>query len=322
MNILVLGKRGSILQWYEHVLSADLPGHTLRGFALNHHNVQERLAGHANRLLFGRSFWQVAGERLRRLLRNYRPDICIIADRFYLQGGVDEALAQAGVPVCQWVGDIFSPRLFDNKSIAYFFFTDSSLLQMAREAGCAHSHYLPLAVDPLKFGPGIAWHKRKEEPLFVGAWSENRQALLSAVKTPLSVYGKGWERMTQTPHRIHAANISLAKVAKLYCSHRVVLNAINSSNIVSGLNMRCFEAPAAGACLVSDNVADLSHCYTAGSEVFVYENASELDDVLSRLARDDALAGQVAAAGQARCLNSHTYAVRVACLLNTVQGGA
>lgn len=318
MKVLVLGKRKSILRWYEHVLAAEVPGATLAGFALNYHNEFEHLANHINRAFRGQGLWQTVGKRLNRFLEGYRPDICIIADRFYLQGGVDEALAATGVPVCQWVGDRFEPRLFDNRSVSHFFFTDSGLQAAAEGLGCTRGDYLPLAVNPAQFGAGRPWSARVPEPLFIGAWSENREALLAGVRTPLAIYGKGWDRLRGTPHRIHAANISLARVARLYGEHRLVLNVINSSNIVSGLNMRCFEAPAAGACLVTDSVVDLPRCYLAGEEVVTYSGAAMLDERLAQLATDDALAAGIADRGKARCLREHTYSHRVRTMIERV----
>lgn len=315
VNVLVLGKRKSILQWYEHVLAAEVPGATLRGFALNYANEWEHLANKWNEAFRGLGFWETAAGRLRRLLAAYRPDICIIADRFYLQGGVDEALAALGVPVCQWVGDRFEPKLFDNRSVTHFFYTDSGLLAEAGALADRRGHYLPLAVNPHRFGHGREWAARSPAPLFIGAWSENREQLLAGVHTPLAIYGKGWQRLRGTPHRIHAANIPLSRVARLYGEHRYVLNVINSNNIVSGLNMRCFEAPAAGACLVTDNVADLPRCYVGGEEVVVYPGAEALDDTLAALAADDLRAQAIAARGQARCLRDHTYAQRVRAMI-------
>ncbi|MFP5441217.1 MAG: glycosyltransferase [Gammaproteobacteria bacterium] len=318
MKVLVVGKRNSILQWYEHVLAADVPGVTLTGFALNHRNEIEHLGNYIDKVFRGLTFWDTANRRLMKFLADYRPEMVVIADRFYLAGGVDETLAALGVPVCQWVGDRFEDRLFANRCVTHFFYTDSGLLAEAQRMGDARGHYLPLAVDPARFAVARPWAQRSPEPLFIGAWSENREAQLSGVRVPLAVYGKGWDRMRGTPHRIHARNISLARVAALYGAHKLVLNVINSNNIVSGLNMRCFEAPAAGACLVTDRVADLPHCYEAGREVAVYDGAQELNEVLASLQHDDQRAAGMAAQGRQRCLAEHTYARRIAAMVNIV----
>lgn len=315
VNVLVVGKRNSILQWYEHVLAADVPGVSLTGFALNYRNEAEHLGNYIDKVFRGLTFWDTANRRLCRFLANCRPQMVVIADRFYLAGGVDETLASLGVPVCQWVGDRFEQRLFANRSVTHFFYTDSGLLAEAGRMGDTRGHYLPLAVDPVRFAVARPWAQRNPEPLFIGAWSENREAQLSRVRVPLAVYGKGWDRMRGTPHRIHARNISLARVAALYGAHKFVLNVINSNNIVSGLNMRCFEAPAAGACLVTDRVADLRCCYEPGLDVAVYDGEQELDDVLVQLQRDDDRAAAIAAQGRLRCLAEHTYARRLVTMM-------
>jgi spore maturation protein CgeB len=92
--------------------------------------------------------------------------------------------------------------------------------------------------------------------LFIGAWSENRQALIESIDFPMTVVGKRWERLGKTQHTVLAKNVGIQEVGDLYREHRFVLNVINTNNVRSGLNMRCFEAPACGAVLVSSKVAD------------------------------------------------------------------
>lgn len=317
MNILLLGKRRGILQWYEQVLSARVPAVEISGVAMNHANSWERIENHVAKAI-GRDARGLVLRRLRRALARTHPHMFLITDLYYLSPEIDQTIAALGLPVCQWVGDRFEARLFDNRSVTHFFYTDSGLLAEAERMGDTRGHYLPLAVDPARFAVARPWAQRDPEPLFIGAWSENREAQLSRVRMPLAVYGKGWDRMRGTPHHIHARNISLARVAGLYGAHKFVLNVINSNNIVSGLNMRCFEAPAAGACLVTDLVADLPHCYEAGKEVAVYDGAQELNDVLALLQHDDQRAAGIAAHGRLRCLAEHTYARRIAAMVNIV----
>ncbi len=43
-KLLIIGKRGGILQWYENILAAahQSPDYEIQGFALNHNNTTDR----------------------------------------------------------------------------------------------------------------------------------------------------------------------------------------------------------------------------------------------------------------------------------------
>ncbi|MFX7033241.1 glycosyltransferase, partial [Acinetobacter baumannii] len=101
--------------------------------------------------------------------------------------------------------------------------------------------------------------QKDDRLLFVGAWSPDRQELIEQIPLPLTVYGKGWDKLSKSNSIVHPHNIPLTEVAELYRTHRYILNVINKKNIRQGMNMRCFEAPACGCILVSEYVEDLNY---------------------------------------------------------------
>lgn len=314
-RVLVVGKRSGILQWYEHLLAVDgqLPGISVAGFALNHNNAWEQLANRFYGKKGGDHWWALVAQRLAARIRHVGPDLILVVDRFYFTPALNDVLAAAGCPVVQWIGDRFDGQLAANAAVSRFYFTDSAFVGQAEAMGLP-ADYLPLAVDPGRFLGGLPWAQRKPDLLFVGAHSANRQACLEQVTVPILVYGKGWDKLANPQATVHARNIPLAKVAKLYGEHRMVLNIINSDNIAAGLNMRCFEATAAGACLVTDRVADLERCFEPGVEVLDYASAESLGRRLAEPGMAER-AMSIAAAGARKTRTRHTYSIRLAAVL-------
>lgn len=320
-RVLVVGKRGGILQWYEHVLAVDgqRPDVHVSGFAINHNNAWEQLS---NRLFYGKGSDRLAsviGRRLADCIRQQRPDLILVVDLFYFHylPILNDVLGAAGMPVVQWVGDRFDEKLKENTAIQRFYFTDSSFIPQAEAMGLV-ADYLPLAVNPAVFRGGRPWAERDPTLLFVGAWSANRQALLEQLPVPVKIYGKGWERLQSPLAEVHPRNVRLSQVAALYGRHQKVLNIINSDNVAAGLNMRCFEATAAGACLITDWVADLERCFVVGEEVAAYASVAQFGECMSVLAGGGA--ARLAGRGENRTRHDHSYASRITWIVENAFG--
>ena len=77
-------------------------------------------------------------------------------------------------------------------------------------------------------------------------------------------------------------------------------------------NMRLFEATGMGALLITDlkdNIADL---FEPGKEVVCYKSVDECIELIDYYSRHEAERAAIAAAGQRRTLQSHSYAQVVA----------
>jgi spore maturation protein CgeB len=231
----------------------------------------------------------LAGQ-LHSLLMTFKPDLLIFPDLITLPETVQTVLKQhkSLFKSAYWIGDFFPESILQyNDFIDRFYFTDSHLQQQGQDLGLNRAAYLPLAVDVSLFQPfSKPWQESDSKILFVGAYSENRYQIISAIEQPMQIYGKGWDKPMPESHQVHARNIPLAKVAKLYGSHQYVLNIINSNNIKHGLNMRCFETVSAGAVLITDRVKDFSRCFGESDPVLTYGNLAELNSVLAGLSHD------------------------------------
>lgn len=329
-RILVLGKRGGVLQWYEHLISAGqaMPEVEVEGFALNHNNFRERTAKKISRILDKSKPDKIAASNLQKKIDGFQPTIVLIVDLFYLSESILEVLrgskAFTRSKIYHWVGDFFDERLVNSKDIIdQYYFSDTGLVSSATAMGLENSEYLPLAFNPALFNNIEPTELRSDALLFVGAWSENRENLLKGIKFPMRIIGKGWGSMTGTPHIITGENISITEVAKLYKKHKFVLNNINSDNINCGLNMRCFEAPASGALLITDDVPDLKLCYEPGNEVVFYRNAQQLTEQYTALCVGNQERQTIQKAGTERAFGHHTYSHRLeTIIMNTDEKNA
>jgi spore maturation protein CgeB len=83
------------------------------------------------------------------------------------------------------------------------------------------------------------------------------------------------------------------------------------------LNQRHFDPYLAATPVVSDDLPDLTRCFDPGTEVLVYRDAEELNELYARLRRDPGFAAAIGERGRRRVLAEHTYAHRLATLLRT-----
>lgn len=299
-KLLIIGKRGGILQWYENILAAahHSPDYEIQGFALNHNNTTERFL---KKILLNKDVY--TANLLKKKLQAFQPDVVLIADLFYFNDHLLQVLADFPCKKAHWIGDFFDERLLKSKDVIDLFcFTDSSFIEDAQAMGLNHAIYLPLAYNPDVF---FSNNEQKDDRLlFVGAWSPDRQELIAQIPLPITIYGKGWDKLSKANSIVHPHNIPLNEVAELYRKHRYILNVINKKNIRQGMNMRCFEAPACGCILVSEYIQDLNYAFDIKNEIISFENPQEL-----QLKLKDPIIN--AEAAMYKVQQSHTYKNRL-----------
>lgn len=317
-SLLVLGKRGGILGWYEDVLASAFEN--TAGMAMNHASWRLRLIKNT----LGDqspSYRRLVALQLKQIIARQKPTHILLIDLFYFKQRpeLNEILIASGARTAQWVGDKFDARLADNRSISNFFFTDTELVRRGQALGL-RSYYLPLATMPPQ-APAV-WGDRSDELLFVGSPSENRVRLLEQINYPTHVIGLKWPEFHNPLIRVSRQRLALSKVRKLYAQHKFVLNQINSNNIIAGLPSRCFDVTGHGACLVTDDVADLHLNLQPGRECLVIPRGSDGHAVAGLIASANTTAQSIALAGQAKTLREHVWANRWDSILNLMNDHA
>ncbi len=107
--------------------------------------------------------------------------------------------------------------------------------------------------------------------------------------------------------------------------HAAVVVNVSSVNAPEALNMRAFDVPAAGGCLVTDDRPGVRDAFEVGREVVVYKRLEDLPVIIGDLRADPAGRNAIAEAGRARVLASHTYdqrwtAILAACAASPSEG--
>lgn len=88
---------------------------------------------------------------------------------------------------------------------------------------------------------------------------------------------------------------------------RVALNTHIDISPINASNMRLFEAPGIGACMLTDWKANLSELFELDSEVVTYRDADECVEKVKYLLTHEDERRNIAAAGQRRTLRDHTF---------------
>ena len=135
--------------------------------------------------------------------------------------------------------------------------------------------------DPERFHPGVASPDSGEPVVFVG---NSRSVFRSVVRNtvaaglPVAVYGNGWEQFLDERF-IRAAYLPHEEVAATYRSAGVLLNDHWDDMRREGfLSNRLFDAAAAGARVLSDDVPGLKEIF--GGLVRTYNGVDELAEIL------------------------------------------
>jgi GT2 family glycosyltransferase/spore maturation protein CgeB len=160
--------------------------------------------------------------------------------------------------------------------------------------------------------------EREHELVFVGnTRGTEREGIDWALAAGLEVeiWGQGWEEVA--PDRLVADMLDNRDLPALYASSKVVLCDHWPDMAKEGfISNRVFEAAAAGALPVTDQVAGLAEVF--GDSVAVYRTAEELESLISlNLGNSEARMASAAAAREA-VLAGHTFDHRAAAFTEVV----
>jgi spore maturation protein CgeB len=170
--------------------------------------------------------------------------------------------------------------------------------------------------------------EKEHEVVFAGALNRlrhrrgNATLARAARSLPLEFWGydlRGWPPWSTIRRRYNGEAWGL-EMYRLLASSRIVLNRHIAEAREYANNMRLYEATGVGSLLVTDEKSNLHELFEPDVEVVTYASADELvEKARHYLAHEDERRA-VAAAGRARTLREHTYAVRMRELLPILEG--
>jgi spore maturation protein CgeB len=142
-----------------------------------------------------------------------------------------------------------------------------------------------------------------------------------AANTPIEFFGYGADSLdASSPIRSrHHGEVWGLNMYRTLARSKITINrhidvAENNAN-----NMRLFEATGVGSLLLTDRKDNLGELFEIGKEVVAYSSQEEAVDLINYYLAHPEEAQNIAAAGQARTLKEHTYALRMQELVPLLQ---
>ena len=198
-----------------------------------------------------------------------------------------------------------------------FFCWDRQALERMKAFGLTRSFYFPMAVNPRAFyridSPSPELEPFRTNIVFAGGPTPERIAHLERLADlGLTVYGYGEEDWKASPLLAPCWHEPISDRETLnlcYNAARLSVNITRPHGFTS-LNMRVYEAMAAGSLMLTDEKSDARELFEAEREIVTYGSLDELRETASRLLADDAKRERIAEAGRRRVLREHTYEAR------------
>jgi spore maturation protein CgeB len=164
--------------------------------------------------------------------------------------------------------------------------------------------------------------------LFVGSGDLRRIFLLEAIREHVTVFGNRWQRHRSLISRVLWARITDRpawgeELHRLLARAKIVLNITRADfhGVETGINLRVFEAVAAGAFLLTDHNDEIGKLFHVGKEIETYRSSRELADKVRFYLENDAKREAIALCGHARLLANHTWRERIRQLREALPDG-
>jgi spore maturation protein CgeB len=262
---------------------------------------------------------------LLRQVHEFAPDVIYLQNLHVLS---DEAMRALKDRAALVVGQIASEAPADERLRMFDLILTSfpHFVERFRELG-VQSEYFRIGFDERVLGR-IGETTKQHDVVFAGALNRirhrrgNSTLARAARSLPLEFWGydlRGWPPWSTIRRRYNGEAWGL-DMYRLLAASRVVLNRHIAEAREYANNMRLYEATGVGSLLVTDAKSNLHELFAPDAEVVTYASADELvEKARHYLAHDDELRA-VAAAGQARTLREHTYAVRMRELVPILEG--
>jgi len=171
------------------------------------------------------------------------------------------------------------------------------------------------------FGAKAFTARRAEQPidvLFVGSCDLRRIFLLEGICEHVTVRGNRWQRnfpLISAPlrARIDDRPVWGEELHRLLGQSKIVLNITRTDfhGAETGINLRIFEALAAGAFLLTDHCDELADLFRVGREIETYRSGAELAAKVGYYLAHPHARDKIAACGLAAFCNRHRWNHRV-----------
>ena len=154
--------------------------------------------------------------------------------------------------------------------------------------------------------------------LFVGSGDLRRIFLLEGIREHVSVRGNRWQRnfpliSEQLRARIDDRPVWGKELHQLLGQSKIVLNITRTDfyGAETGINLRIFEALAAGCFLLTDHCDELGELFRIGEEIETFRSSAELTDKVTLFLSDEGRRKEIARRGHDAFCRKHTWRARI-----------
>ena len=175
--------------------------------------------------------------------------------------------------------------------------------------------FVPFGAKPIE----ITETPQSIDVLFVGSGDLRRILLLEGNRDHVSIRGNRWQRnypLISTPlrSRIDDRPVWGKELHHLLRQSKIVLNITRTDfyGAETGINLRIFEALAAGCFLLTDHCDELSELFRIGEEIETFRSSDELVEKTKYFLANDSNRIAIARKGHHAFLARHTWATRAA----------
>lgn len=195
------------------------------------------------------------------------------------------------------------PRLEAAKHFDAVFLVQKAQVEQFRAAGIERVAWLPLACMPSLYPEESL--ERVYDVAYVGSLNLDdggrRARLFEEIARcfPNNKIGRFWP----------------ADMAQLYSQAKIVINACHNNDV----NMRVFEAMAAGSLLITDPAIGLEDLFEDGKHLVIYRNDEDIIGLIQHYLDHPEERERIAQAGQELVLSKHTYAQRLDIILHEAE---
>jgi spore maturation protein CgeB len=196
-------------------------------------------------------------------------------------------------------------EIFSFSQVTTRFFKDTKKL---------NATFLPFGANDIACKP---IDTQSTEVLFIGSCDLRRIFLLERIKDKVIIFGDRWNRnyplISDTLKlKINDQAIWGDTLHKQLAGAKIVLNITRSHfyGVETGVNLRIFEALAAGCFLLTDYCEELEELFVIGEEMEVFRSASELAEKVDYYLKNPELRNKIAQHGHEQFLKKHLWTQR------------
>ncbi len=270
----------------------------------------------------------------------FRPDLYLTVRGRHVPSGAVRKIAERGIPTAMWIEHI-APRI-EPETVAlarahdFFFTTVADMVPVYQGEGVRNAFHLMQGFQPEAYFPnGIpAVAASGDHVLFTGRIDADyryRAALLKAVlktgvdlkwygeRVPLTFRTLGFHlRYRDLLRRHQGGKAFLEDFARAVAQARVVLALHKYRNLRMGFSNRIWMILGCGGFYLGEKVAGQEEIFRTGMELETFSNREEMTEKIRYYWDRPEERRRIAAAGQAKVLEHHTYAHRFRDMFATI----